>query len=82
MVIIKNQELIQKLELFRDKAFCHHSHYKAGQIWREIKYNIPEPYHFHISTEWNHIQLGHGFKQACDALDFHVKACIRNLKER
>lgn len=79
---MENEELIKKLELFRDKAFCHYSHYKAEQIYKEIGDKIPEPYDFHILVEWNHIQLGHGFKQACDALDFHVKACIRNLKEK
>lgn len=77
--IIKSQELINKLKLFRDKAFCHHSHYEAGQIYREIQNSIPEPYDFHINVEWNHIQLGHGFKQACNALDFHIKACIKHL---
>lgn len=80
LINIENQELIKKLELFRDKAFCHHSHYKAGQIYREIKDEIPAPYDFHISVEWSHVQLGHGFKQACDALDFHVRACIKYLK--
>lgn len=68
------------MESFRDKAFYHHSHYKAGQVYREIINEIPKPYNFHISVEWQHVQLGHSFKQACVALDFHVKACIKHLK--
>jgi hypothetical protein len=77
---MKNTELIDKLLLFKDKAFCHHSHYKAGQIWREIKYYIPEPYNFKIFVEWSHVQLGHGFNQACLALDDEIKGFIKTIK--
>jgi len=75
-----DNELINKLLQFKNKAFCHHSHYKAGQIWREIRSYIPEPYNFKICVEWSHVQLGHGFKQACLALDDEIKNFINTIK--
>lgn len=80
VVFLNNKELIKQLEIFRDKAFCHHSYYKAGQTWRKINKFISEPYNSRIAIEWSHVQLGHGNKQACETLDKEVKECINNLK--
>lgn len=77
---MSNKELIQNLKLFRDKAFCHHSHSKAYTIFRKIAKNIPKPYITQIQTEWSHVQLGHGFEQACGALNTEIEKCIKHLK--
>lgn len=73
-------ELITNLKLFRDKAFSHHSHYKAGQLWRLIAKEIHPDYYQKISIEWSHVQLGHGREQACAALDTEVKKYINFLE--
>lgn len=77
---MKKEEIIKNISLFRDRAFSHHSHYKAGQIWRIIKDHIHQPYAQRIAIEWSHIQLGHGYKQACAALDEEVKRYVEFLQ--
>lgn len=77
---MNKRELVQNLQLFRDKAFCHYTHQKAIQIWMKIKKHIPSPYGSRICTEWGHVKLGHGFKQACAALDEKIKECIKYLE--
>ena len=75
-----NKELIEKLILFKNKAFCHHSHYRAGQIWRKVSKYIPSPYHQKIATEWEHVYLDHDFKQACMALNAEINNFILMIK--
>jgi hypothetical protein len=75
----KKDTLIKNLNLFKDKAFCHHSHYKAGQIWRKISNEIDPEFYMKISIEWAHVQIGHGFEQACMALECEIKKFIRYL---
>lgn len=81
---MEKELLIEQLKLFRDKAFCHHSHYRAGQIWREIVKGIRiDPVHLEfarrIESEWQEAKSGHGFQQACGQLDFEVKNFISYL---
>lgn len=77
---MNNKELIKQLRLFRDKAFCHHSHYKAEQIWTQISKYIPYQYYEQMLTEWGHVLCGQGFTQACGALDTEVKKCVSYLE--
>lgn len=78
---MNNKELIKQLKLFKDKAFCHHSHYRAGQIWKQIVEYIPKEFKRDIQTEWQHVYLGHEFTQACAALNTEVKKCIDYLEK-
>lgn len=74
--LTKEQILAQKLLSFKDKAFCSYTHGRADSLWKEIRSEIPEPYRVAISIEWSHIQIGHGYKQACAALDEEIKKYI------
>lgn len=78
---MEKEQLIENLKLFRDKAFCHHSHYKAGQLWGKFAKEIHPEYYQRISNEWLHVQLGHGFSQACAALDTEIKQYINYLEQ-
>ena len=77
---MNKRELVQKLQSFKDKAFCHYTHQRANQIWKEVRKHIPSPYGNRICIEWGHVKLGHGFKQACAALDDEIKECIKYLE--
>jgi hypothetical protein len=78
---MKNEELIKQLIRFKDKAFCSYTHEQASSIWAKIRNNIPHPYNRKISTEWSHVQLGHGYQQAKLALDEEIKNFINHLKD-
>lgn len=83
---MKKESLIEELKLFKDKAFCHHSHYKASNLWRGINSNSfwkenpqYDKQRRQISIEWSHVQIGYGFEQACRALDDEVKKLIEMI---
>lgn len=78
---MSNDELIEKLLRFKDKAWCHYTHYEAHHIWSEIARFIPKQFASSIQTEWCHCYLGHGFRQACMALDTEITKCVEYLSK-
>ncbi len=74
-----NKELIKKLDMFLNKAWCIHSLQSARALYREIIPFIPEPYNRSISTEWGHVQMGHGIEQARLALKDEIELFKKSI---
>lgn len=72
-------DLKEKLLKFKDKAFCYYTHEQASTLWREISKLIPEPFCTKISIEWGHVGSGHGYKQACSALNDEIRKFLNTI---
>lgn len=72
-------EMANDFDYILNNAWCTYSFSKARKKFNEIRKDIPEPYHFKISIEMDHVELGHRINQARLALKDEMSKYIDYL---